>query len=859
MIKIIDLDIEGSLTGDTRVEEIALVQMPAIEQNFIYFTQQDFVDSITDYPQYITDTAIRAKKWVDENGYGSCMTPVGKQRLNQFANREPLSLLTLKRMKAFGSRHKTDWESSKSFEEGCGYLALASWGFEPSTYDNVMNYLDRVITREEMAEIGPRGGINPSKKAPKSNTPNKNPKGEGSAKGDASSTRGAEVPKAVEEILQNKSDDFNEKYKDKLGYGVNLGMLKSVYQRGVGAYNVSHSPAVKSSQQWALARVNAFLLLVKNGKPQNPKYTSDYDLLPTKHPKKQENMDYEPSLPPYNSYPTGDTKNDMLIEPVLFVERNPGEDRSDYINRCTEYLITNEGKSPEQAYAICNSEADEYSIGQNVSFDYDDTLNTPRGRGLALHELQSGSNVYIISARGNKEGMYPIADELGIPHSKVFATGSNRAKIQKIKDLRIDKHYDNNEDVIDSLGRIGIQFMCPCLDEFVQTKGQGFTMIGFIDGEPVFTTPEEAELYGNTQHGCSGHHAHEDEDGNTVYMGCDVHPEKMEQDFGVDEYSPEEIEVVKNLYFLKENDYEKFEAVIGSMRGATEAEVKRRNHRTPTNYFKYERILAGSPDRDFCTSIENRYFRRLEIDLLRDTNTEFGHERQPYSKWLYKGGPNCVHAWHKYLVQGQNFADQGMAPGTPGIPPKQLPNNGYYSPETKRKSEVAYIISQQGMSKMGFKSDDEKRMVYSPLMIPNILIPRLDDNNEKYFVRFTPEVIEKIQNLYMIEKRLDKTNYEHTENKMESVVMVESWIVSGESDKAYELGFSKDNVPMGTWMAGFKVLDTEEGDYIWNEFIKKGKVKGFSVEGNFIMNFSRQESDEYLLQEIINIIKQIND
>lgn len=863
MIKIIDLDIEGSLTGDTRVEEIALVQMPAIEQNFIYFTQQDFVDSITDYPQYITDTAVRAKKWVDENGYGSCMTPVGKQRLNQLANREPLSLLTLKRMKAFGSRHKTDWESSKSFEEGCGYLALASWGFEPSTYDNVMNYLDRVITREEMATVGPRGGINPSKKAPKSTTPNKDPEGKGTAKGDASGKRGAKVTAAQEKTLQGKVDDFNEKESNTKYGKATLGQLKSVFQRGLGAFNTSHSPQVKSAEQWAYARVNAYLYLLKNGRPQNPKYVTDNDLLPEKHPKAgkgKEDMDVDVSnLPPYNSYPTGDTKNDMLIKPILFVERNPGEDRSDYINRCTEYLITNEGKSPDQAYAICNSEADEYSIGQNVSFDYDDTLNTPRGRGLALHELQSGSNVYIISARANKEGMYPIADELGIPHSKVFATGSNKAKIQKIKDLRIDKHYDNNEDVIDSLGTIGIQFMCPCLDEFVQTKGQGFTMIGFIDGEPVFTTPEEAELYGQSEHGCSGHHAHEDEDGNTVYMGCEMHPEQMEQDFGVDEYSPEEIEVVKNLYFLKENDYEKFQAVIGSMAGATESEVKRRNHRTPTTYFQYQRVLSGSPDRDFCMSIENRYFRRLEIDLLRDTNTEFGHERQPYSKWLYKGGPNCIHAWHKYLVQGNVISDQGMAPGTPGIPPKQLPNNGYYSPETKRKSEVAYIISQQGMSKMGFKADDEKRMVYSPLMIPNILIPRLDDNNEKYFVRFTPEVIEKIQNLYMIEKRLDKTNYEHTENKMESVVMVESWIVSGESDKAYELGFSKDNVPMGTWMAGFKVLDTEEGDYIWNEFIKKGKVKGFSVEGNFIMNFSRQENDEYLLQEIINIIKQIND
>ena len=891
MIRIIDLDIEGTITGDTKVTEIALVEMPAIEQNFIYFTKQQFVDSITDYPQYITDTAKRAQKWVEENGYGSCMTPVGKSRLNQLAKGEPLSIETLKRMKAFGSRHKKDWDSSKSFDEGCGYLALASWGFEPSTYDSVMNYLERVITKEEMAEIGPRGGINPSKKAPKSDTPNKNPKGEGTAKGDASSTRGAEVSKAVEEILQKKSDDFNEKYKDKLGYGVNLGMLKSVYQRGVGAYNVSHSPAVKSSQQWALARVNAFLYLVKNGRPENPKYDGDYDLLPTKHPKKKENMEYEPgTLPDYANYPVGDktkckdparnggvdcTNKDMLIEPVLFVKRQPGEDRNEYINRCTEYLIKNEGKQPDQAYAICNSTADEYSIGQKVSFDFDDTLNTPRGRGLALYELQSGSDVYIISARHNKEGMYPIADELGIPHSKVFATGSNRAKLQKIKDLKITKHYDNNEDVISQLGRVGIQFMCPCLDEFVVieplnvttytpenaifNKNQSFTMIGFIDGEPVFSTPEEAEMYGEKQHGCSGHHSHTDEDGNVVYMGCDVHPQE-EYSFSVDDYSEEEIEVVKLLHFLKENDYQQFEAVLGAMRGATETEIKRRNHKTPTIYFKYERMLSGFPDRDFCTSIENRYFRRVEIDLLRDTNTEFGHERQPYSKWLYKGGPNCVHAWRKYLVQGDVVADQGMAEGKAGIPPKQQPNNGYYSPETKRKSEVAYIISQQNMSKQEFSVDDEKRMVYSPLMIPNILIPRLDEEtNEKYFVKFTPSVIEKIQNLYMIEKRLDQTNYEHTDKKIESVVMVESWLVSGPSDKAYQLGFSREDLPDGTWMGGFKVLDTEEGNNIWNNYIKTGKVKGFSVEGNFLMNFSRLKRDEYLLDEIINIIKQITD
>ena len=138
----------------------------------------------------------------------------------------------------------------------------------------------------KMAEVGERGGIKRSKKAPKSDTPNKNPKGKGTAKGDASTTRGAKVSKQDEATLKQKSDDFNKRYKDKLGYGVNVGMLKAVFQRGLGAFNVSHSPRVKSASQWSFARVNAFLYLVKNGRPQNPKYTGDFDLLPKGHPKK---------------------------------------------------------------------------------------------------------------------------------------------------------------------------------------------------------------------------------------------------------------------------------------------------------------------------------------------------------------------------------------------------------------------------------------------------------------------------------------------------------------------------------------------------------------------------------------------
>ncbi len=138
-----------------------------------------------------------------------------------------------------------------------------------------------------MAEVGERGGIRPSKKAPKSDTPNPNPKGKGTAKGDASTSRGAKVSKADEATLKKKSDDFNERYKDKLGYGVDVGMLKTVFQRGLGAFNVSRSPRVSSASQWAFARVNAFLYLVKNGRPQNAKYKGDNDLLPKGHPKSE--------------------------------------------------------------------------------------------------------------------------------------------------------------------------------------------------------------------------------------------------------------------------------------------------------------------------------------------------------------------------------------------------------------------------------------------------------------------------------------------------------------------------------------------------------------------------------------------
>jgi len=232
-----------------------------------------------DYPQAARNNAKRAIKWKEENG-SSCGTSIGWTRAAQLSRGANLSRSTIARMASF-KRHQQ--HKDVPYSEGCGGLMWDAWGGSAGVNWAISKL--KKIDSEKMAEVGPKGGVKKSPKAPKSDTPNKNPKGEGTAKGDASGKTGAKVSAKDRASLQKKSNEFNERYKEKLGYGVTVGMLASVFQRGLGAFNTSHSPNVKSASQWAFARVNAFLYLVKNGKPQNAKYTTDYDLLPIKHPK----------------------------------------------------------------------------------------------------------------------------------------------------------------------------------------------------------------------------------------------------------------------------------------------------------------------------------------------------------------------------------------------------------------------------------------------------------------------------------------------------------------------------------------------------------------------------------------------
>ena len=235
------------------------------------------LESYGGYPQSASNNAKLGIKRNKELG-NKCATQVGKVRAQQLARGEKFTKPTLKRIYSYLSRAEAYYDASKP--EACGTISYLLWGGK-----SMKNWVESKLKGlEELAEVKD-GVVSKSPKAPKSDTPNKNPKGKGTAKGDASGKTGAKVSQKDAKALQKKADEFNEKYKAKLGYGLTVGMLKSVFQRGLGAFNTSHSPNVKSASQWAHARVNAFMYLVKNGKPQNAKYTTDYDLLPKKHPK----------------------------------------------------------------------------------------------------------------------------------------------------------------------------------------------------------------------------------------------------------------------------------------------------------------------------------------------------------------------------------------------------------------------------------------------------------------------------------------------------------------------------------------------------------------------------------------------
>ena len=122
--------------------------------------------------------------------------------------------------------------------------------------------------------------------------------------------------------------------------------------------------------------------------------------------------------------------------------------------------------------------------------------------------------------------------------------------------------------------------------------------------------------------------------------------------------------------------------------------------------------------------------------------------------------------------------------------------------------------------------DKDKQILIGPALIPNKPIYRKDENGEPYYIYFSGETVAKASELYLSRGKQNNATVEHN-FEVDGVSVIESWIVEDpKNDKSVAYGLS---VPKGTWMVTMKIYDEE----LWQDYVKTGDVKGFSIEGMF--------------------------
>lgn len=387
-----------------------------------------------------------------------------------------------------------------------------------------------------------------------------------------------------------------------------------------------------------------------------------------------------------------------------------------------------------------------------------------------------------------------------------------------------------------------------------EMKQDSFSDIRMIEGIPVFQDANDA-LEVSKMIGCDGVHEHEIE-GAIYYMPCQTHDEAIDKklrDLNSDKYfsdlSHEEQDLLlkaldktgktaesmledgwvemsedsfhNHLYFAIVSDPEK-----GSLQDTSMFKV----------LYQYSKTPFDSKNRDFCrrlislTRNKDLLFRLEDINnmSLSGENQEFG----TYDIFTYKGSYNCRHSWNQKFYRKETDVEKAKRSAKTntswedvlGGPRAQ--QGAQVNPKSRTQAEVEAGVPEGQFEFSAVK--DEQRVLLGPLMVADKLIPRIDENGDKYYVFFDEEAIRKLSYKMMTNKLIDSVNIEHDpERTVDDVSLVESWLVDDpEMDKAKKYGY---NLTKGSWMAKYKV----NNDKVWDEYVKTGKVKGFSIEGIF--------------------------
>ena len=155
-------------------------------------------------------------------------------------------------------------------------------------------------------------------------------------------------------------------------------------------------------------------------------------------------------------------------------------------------------------------------------------------------------------------------------------------------------------------------------------------------------------------------------------------------------------------------------------------------------------------------------------------------------------------------------------------PALEIEFHAFNSQEGSEQDEVK--LSSEVIGEISLKKMDQQRLI-GPIAIPDLLIYRKDNVRGEWNMRFSKEEIQKMADKFNEYSLNQNVNLNHEkDSKIPSTFVAENWIVEAKNDKSKNHGF---DFPEGTWVSVIKVKDNQ----IWEDLVKGGKVKGFSLEG----------------------------
>lgn len=791
-MKIVKLEIEDELFNDVGTFQIALVENPAHQTEFMYFKKQEF-KSWTDYPKYMVDAAKRALKYLDESGNpNNCLTPVGRRRAWQLANRQPISLDTIKRMWSYIQRHKIDLTKSKSYDDGCGLLAMDSWGSVQAE-----NWIEKILRQEgEFTD----------------------------ALSFVESAKGFTIGDYVSWTYAGR------------GEGDDRARGQIVDIRIQGDVNIPDTDLTLTATE------EKPVLLIETSSGTIVGQYVDGDVRKIQKPD---------NFNEYNIDVFGYNTEYFWVCPMAqktfqhLIDMSPNEDERGMIR-----------SAALQADAIFKIEAESIERGFSTSDEVEEAT-------LLIDDFY--------------DLMGEIDNLLGMSHDVSY----------------MDTHLDTIKKLLD-ITQEQLSCGCECRTEQMVNNVSVSIETLIDDGAEII---EDTEL--------------------TKEMAEKIIEElkeraKKEGDKMFDKFYQIKSDPNAPSYLDAPNRRVRFVFTNGPGRPVL-MDTSRKLCRQMMGQFQ------------LVYRVEDIFLLSQELDADPDTMKLVPRPRgTSVNQFVWKNGANCNHIWRQLVftdprripnrkgrAEGQadfiqpaagltgqlnppaqhgnrvNLSYDLQLPvsytnglpifrdlGTAEIVSKQLGCNGKMKVEEYR-GETAYIPCLENekfnavKQQQRFSINDEKRIITGPAVIPNKLIVRVADKDtegmlpgEKYYVYFDKDTTKKMAEKFLMEGRTKSANLEHNGKPFEDVYLVESWIIESEMDKAYALGFSTEELPIGTWMVSYKVLN----DNLWNNYVKKGKVLGWSVEGNYIMNGYWEEEyntqnfstdDDILMNKIINILKQV--